>query len=119
MNRPELIERFGYDTKYAMHALRLGFQGTEISTEARLSLPMQDHHRAYPTRCPPREGVTRTTWWSGLEELETTLGSLLEDGSVLGDEPDIVMVNGLLGDLYRTHWGWSSTRPLSPADRAR
>ena len=118
VNRPELIERFGYDTKYAMHALRLGFQGIEISTEARLSLPMQDHHRAY--LLDVRQGrVSLDDVVVRLEELETTLGSTLEDGSVLGDEPDIVMVNGLLGDLYRTHWGWSSIRPLSPADRAR
>ena len=116
VNRPELIERFGYDTKYAMHALRLGVQGTEISTQARLSLPMKDDHRAY--LLDVRQGkVSLDDVVVRLEELETTLGSLLEDGSVLGDEPDTVTVNRLLGDLYRTHWGWSSTGPLRSADR--
>jgi hypothetical protein len=40
-NRPELVAVHGYDTKYAMHALRLGLQGVEVldaitETEARL-----------------------------------------------------------------------------------
>jgi hypothetical protein len=29
-NRPELVAEHGYDTKYAMHALRLGVQGVEL-----------------------------------------------------------------------------------------
>jgi hypothetical protein len=29
-NRPELVAVHGYDTKYAMHALRLGLQGVEL-----------------------------------------------------------------------------------------
>jgi hypothetical protein len=31
-NRPELVAVHGYDTKYAMHALRLGLQGVELLT---------------------------------------------------------------------------------------
>ena len=30
VNRPELVEAHGYDTKYAMHAARLGYQGLEL-----------------------------------------------------------------------------------------
>ena len=30
VNRPELVEAHGYDTKYAMHAIRLGYQGIEL-----------------------------------------------------------------------------------------
>ena len=29
-NRPELVAIHGYDSKYAMHALRLGYQGVEL-----------------------------------------------------------------------------------------
>jgi len=39
-NRPELIEKYGYDTKYASHALRLGLQGVELMETGRLTLPM-------------------------------------------------------------------------------
>lgn len=44
-NRPELIEKHGWDTKYGSHALRLGIQGVELATTGKLSLPMQQEHR--------------------------------------------------------------------------
>ena len=40
-NRPELIEQYGYDTKFAYHALRLGLQGIELMRTGSLSLPMR------------------------------------------------------------------------------
>ena len=33
VNRPELVEAHGYDTKYAMHAARLGYQGLELARD--------------------------------------------------------------------------------------
>lgn len=41
--RPELIEMFGYDTKYAMHALRLALQGQEILRTGRIVVPIEEH----------------------------------------------------------------------------
>lgn len=40
-NRPELIAEHGYDTKYAMHMLRLGIQGYEYMQTGKISLPMR------------------------------------------------------------------------------
>ena len=42
VNRPELVEAFGYDTKYAGHVIRLGYQGIEYMRTARLTLPMNE-----------------------------------------------------------------------------
>jgi uncharacterized protein len=39
-NRPELVAVHGYDTKYAMHALRLGLQGVELLSTGRITLPV-------------------------------------------------------------------------------
>ena len=44
-NRPELIERYGWDVKYGSHALRLAYQGHEIASEGTLSLPMREPQR--------------------------------------------------------------------------
>lgn len=44
-NRPELIERYGWDVKYGAHALRLALQGLEIVTTGHLTLPMRPHDR--------------------------------------------------------------------------
>lgn len=38
-NRPALVEQYGYDTKYAMHMLRLGFQGREVIETGRIAYP--------------------------------------------------------------------------------
>ena len=44
--RPELVERYGYDTKYAMHALRLGLQGYEMLDEGKISVPVREPDRS-------------------------------------------------------------------------
>jgi hypothetical protein len=46
-SRPELIAMHGYDTKHAMHALRLGLQGIELLTTGRITLPVPEPHRSY------------------------------------------------------------------------
>jgi uncharacterized protein len=46
-NRPELVAVHGYDTKYAMHALRLGLQGIELLSTGRITLPVPEPHREY------------------------------------------------------------------------
>lgn len=39
-NRADLVAAHGYDTKFAGHMLRLGYQGIEYLTEGRISSPM-------------------------------------------------------------------------------
>jgi uncharacterized protein len=46
-NRPELVERYGFDTKYAGHMVRLGWQGVELLDEGTITLPMQDAQREW------------------------------------------------------------------------
>src|SRR5215472_1119780 len=46
-SRPELVAAHGYDTKHAMHALRLGLQGIELLTTGRITLPVPEPDRAY------------------------------------------------------------------------
>lgn len=44
--RPELVEKYGYDTKFAMHMVRLGLQARELSDTGRLRLPMRGIDRS-------------------------------------------------------------------------
>jgi predicted nucleotidyltransferase len=48
-NRPELIDKFGFDTKFAYHAIRLGIQGVQLLTEGQITLPMPQPHRRWLT----------------------------------------------------------------------
>jgi hypothetical protein len=41
-NRPELREVYGFDTKFAMHMVRLGVQGVELLETGRISLPVSE-----------------------------------------------------------------------------
>jgi hypothetical protein len=41
----QLIEQYGFDTKYAGHVLRLGYQGIEFLESGRLTLPMREPER--------------------------------------------------------------------------
>ena len=43
--RPALVDEFGYDTKAAAHAIRLGIQGTELLRSGHISLPMSRTNR--------------------------------------------------------------------------
>jgi hypothetical protein len=61
IHRPALEQLYGFDTKYAMHMLRLGFQGVELLTAGRLSLPMREPERSYllgPARPRQRTGLS-------------------------------------------------------------
>jgi uncharacterized protein len=102
VNRVELIERFGYDTKYAMHMLRLGHQGVEFLESGRLTLPIRDPVRTH--LMDVREG--RSNLADVLEEctqLELRLAALL-DSSPLPPEPDSRTAETFVMDTYQTAW---------------
>jgi predicted nucleotidyltransferase len=102
VKRPELVDKYGYDTKYAMHMLRLGYQGIEFLETGRLSLPMLPGPRE--TVYSVRKGET------GLNEVLTLAGNLerrvedLLDTSPLPAKPDFDTVNDWLVDAYRRAW---------------
>jgi hypothetical protein len=59
-NRPELVAVHGYDTKYAMHALRLGLQGIELLSTGRITLPVPN--RTARTCAPSATASGRSTY---------------------------------------------------------
>ena len=104
VNRPELIEAHGFDTKYAMHVVRLGYQGIELMTTGRLTLPI-----AEPVRSRIME-IRRGEWSeeqavAEIEEVERTLLRAVAD-SPLPERPDRERVDRFLVETYREAWGW-------------
>lgn len=47
VSRPELVEAYGFDTKYAMHMLRLGYQGLEFMETRQMTLPLHPVQRVF------------------------------------------------------------------------
>ncbi len=106
VNRPELVAAHGYDTKYAMHAARLGVQGVELLETGRVTLPMPepDRSQVMAIRMGERsfdEAIRE------IDELERRLAQALEQ-SKLRDDPDREAVDAFLVDAYRRSWGWQA-----------
>src|ERR1700712_2972818 len=97
-NRPELVAVHGYDTKFAMHALRLGVQGVELLTTGRITLPVPEPDRQY-LRAVRRGEVEQAEVISSVEAAERELESL-RSGSAIPAEPDREWVDGWLHRSY-------------------
>lgn len=102
VNRPELEEKYGYDTKYAMHLLRLGMQGVELLSTGKLTLPMLEPARNYLLGV--RTGkVTLNEVLDKAGQLERELKDLLETSPV-PDEPNRDYVEDWMIDIYWRMW---------------
>jgi uncharacterized protein len=102
VKRPELEAAHGYDTKFAMHALRLGIQGCEFLDRGELALPMAEPQRS--RLLDVRRGLVPfgdVIAWIRL--VENDLRARLER-SPLPPEPDHAAIDALLDDVYRLRW---------------
>jgi hypothetical protein len=104
VNRPELVEAHGYDTKYAMHAARLGYQGVELLRTGQLTLPMPEPERSSVMAIRTGERSFDEAI-AEIEAVERTLAEALET-SPLPAEPDRQAVDAFLVDAYRRAWGF-------------
>ena len=100
--RPELIEKYGFDTKFAAHMVRLGFQGVELLTTGRITLPMPPYEREFVRAI--RTG--RLKMKEALDvagDLEGILRDLAET-SPLRAEPDRATADAWLISAYQRAW---------------
>ena len=104
-SRPELVERHGYDTKYAGHALRLGMQGVELIDTGRLTMPMTG---GMLSMCRAmREGTfTRQEADDIVAGVRAELAAAVNDKGrgPLRPEPDMDAVNGFAVFAHHAHW---------------
>lgn len=102
VNRRDLVEKFGFDTKYAGHMLRLGAQGIEYLETGALHLPMAEPMRSRILAV--RQGRV------SLNDVLTEAGILeqrlkdLRDTSPLPEQPDRDRVEAWMLNLYWQHW---------------
>lgn len=101
-NRPELVAVHGYDTKFAMHALRLGVQGVELLRTGRITLPIPEPHLSY-LRSVRRGEVPLAEVTRAVSDAAAELRSLASSSAV-PDEPDRSWVDGWLHRAYLRFW---------------
>lgn len=100
--REELIAAHGYDTKYAMHCARLGFQCLELLETGQLNLPIQGEPADW-LRAVRRGDVSFEDWWARSLELDAALESLGSDSSIPAG-PDRSRIDRWLADTHRAVW---------------
>lgn len=105
INRPELVAVHGYDTKYAMHALRLGLQGIELLTTGHITLPVPEPHRAY-LRSIRRGERPLADVLDAISAAEARLTGL-RDSPAVADQPDRRWVDDWLHRSYLDFWARS------------
>jgi hypothetical protein len=111
-NRPELVAVHGYDTKYAMHALRLGLQGVELLRTGRITLPVPQPHGDY-LRSIRRGEIPLAEVIDAVETAEHDL-ERLRDSTSIPPQPDRRWVDGW---LHRSHLAyWAELTPDEFAD---
>ncbi len=106
-NRPELVAEHGYDTKYAMHALRLGIQGVELLSTGRITLPVPEPSREY-LRSIRRGEVPVDDVLAAIDQAEAEL-LRLQTSAAVPAQPDRLWVDQWLHRSHSTYWSTHSS----------
>lgn len=102
--RPEIIAEHAYDTKYAMHAARLGLQCIELLTTDHLQLPIASPHVDW--LIDVREGnIPFDQWLEQCVILDERMEKLQYDDTIpKGPRTDEIVELSI--KLHRTVWKW-------------
>jgi predicted nucleotidyltransferase len=101
-NRPELIEQFGYDTKFAMHMLRLGYQGIELLNHGTLEMPIRGEAGDF-LRSVRRGDIDYDEVLQTSDDLMNELEDLIEDCG-WPDSPDAKSVGHFSVKMHQLTW---------------
>jgi hypothetical protein len=101
--REELVSVHGYDTKYAMHCARLGFQCVELLTSGGLRLPIEGEPADW-LRAVRYGDVGFEDWWARVLELDEQLAAL-ETDERFPERPDVERIEQWAIDTHRSIWG--------------
>lgn len=106
--RPELVQRHGYDTKYASHALRLAHQGLQILRDGRLTLPMPEPERERVRQVKRGEVPSVDEVLAEIDGLRDEIERRLATGETpLPETPDLARIGAWSVQAHRQHWGWT------------
>ena len=99
--RYDLIEKHGYDTKFAMHLLRLGIQGLELADTGRITLPMGEIRGTLLDVRTGKLPLAQVLEWA--DDLEARMKRAF-DSSSLPDQPDHVGISTWMQRVYIRTW---------------
>jgi predicted nucleotidyltransferase len=98
--RIDLIEKYGYDTKFGMHYIRLLYECRELLRDRHLTLPRPERDQLIAVRTGK---VAQEEMFAMGRELKAECESLMAE-STLPDEPDKAALSRIIADTYLAHW---------------
>lgn len=102
--REELIAEHGYDTKFAMHATRLGYQCIELLATNHLALPIQGVEGDW-LRAVRRGEVSYDDWLKEVHRLDEVLENLYNNGNYK-EGPNKETIGKFSISAHLASWGW-------------
>jgi predicted nucleotidyltransferase len=102
----ELSAEHGYDTKFAMHALRIAHQGLELLATGTISLPVSEPTRTH-LRAVRAGTVALAEILQEIDELSHALATASESTD-LPLTPDSLRIDSFLADAYQRTWTTAS-----------
>ena len=102
------LNNYGYDSKYASHMVRLGFQGVQLLKEGWIDLPMRGEALEF-CRAVKRGELELPKVIERTEALEAELVTLRAT-SPLPENPDFVRLNDFLHAAYKWSWVYGATK---------
>ena len=100
--REELIAVHGFDTKYAMHCARLGFQCRELLTTGKLTLPIEYDYADWLRELRLGQ-ITFDEWWTTVLELDADLETMQGDSS-LPSNANRTAIEHFSVDIHQRLW---------------
>ncbi|ACH62011.1 nucleotidyl transferase [Mycobacterium phage Myrna] len=100
--RPELVAKYGWDTKAGYHAMRIALQGRELMTLGRITFPM------IPTTTQLLLDIRNGEYTK--DEVLMMIDArchdmiLAQERSHLPEHPDYEQISKWISDLYREYW---------------
>lgn len=102
VKRPELVEQFGYDSKFAYHLIRLCIQGLELLNTGTITLPVSDENKKIlldiRRGIPELEHVIQMSL-----ELEEQLKTLIKSDE-LPNNINTEDISTFLSNMYISFW---------------
>lgn len=102
--RADIRARYGFDTKFAAHMVRLGLQGVELLRTGVITLPMPEPQRSWLVELRHGEHSKE----EALRYAERLVAEIHErvHTSPLPGDPHFYMLDRWSAAAHRQHWGW-------------
>jgi hypothetical protein len=102
--RTELIEKWGFDTKAASHAYRLGAEAVELAEDGTLTLPMRSPDREQALAIKTG-GVSLEDVFAEVADLRARAAGALDAGrTLLRPSADVERVSAWAVEAHQRHW---------------